>query len=182
MPRAESGKSKRVTAARTSSEGAKAPEQLPAKPSAGHKRLKAFLGTWRTEGQQLEGPVGPAARVTATETFEWLSGGFFLVHHFDGSVGGDDASCIEVMGYDPARESYPVHTYYNNGITNDWEYRMNGREWLLEGEWDMAGTAVRTRCAIKFNAAGDKMTGTWEYLDDAGNWESFWKVTSKKAK
>ena len=50
------------------------------KPGAGHQRLNVFVGTWHTEGQQCEGPIGPAANIRAVETYEWLPGEFFLVN------------------------------------------------------------------------------------------------------
>ena len=78
----------------------------PAKPSAGHKRLSVWIGKWNTKGQQHAGPVGPAAKIVATDTFEWAKGEFFMVHRFDGKVGDDDASCIEITGYDSQTKRY----------------------------------------------------------------------------
>jgi hypothetical protein len=42
------------------------------KPGAGHQRLNVFVSTWHTEGQQCEGPIGPAANIRDMETNEWL--------------------------------------------------------------------------------------------------------------
>ena len=40
------------------------------------------LGKWNTTGQQHEGPVCPAAKIVATDTYEWAKGEFFTVHRF----------------------------------------------------------------------------------------------------
>jgi hypothetical protein len=37
-------------------------------------------------------------------------GEFFLVHRFEGRVGDGEAGCIEIIGYDAQRQSYPTHT------------------------------------------------------------------------
>lgn len=59
-----------------------------------------FVGKWNLEGRQLEGIVGPAAKVAAVQTYEWLTGGFFLIHRFEGRVGNGEAACIEIIAYD----------------------------------------------------------------------------------
>src|SRR5688500_6115 len=58
-----------------------------AAPDMEHERLDAFIGKWHMEGQQLAGPAGPAASISALQTYEWLDGGQFLIHRFDGHVG-----------------------------------------------------------------------------------------------
>ena len=45
------------------------------KAAAGLGALEPLVGKWHTEGQQYEGPLGPAAPFVAVETFEWLDGG-----------------------------------------------------------------------------------------------------------
>ncbi len=63
----------------TQSHSAQVPKQ-PSVPGPEHKRLAVFLGKWNLEGQQYDGLVGSAAKIVAVETYEWLPGGFFLVH------------------------------------------------------------------------------------------------------
>ena len=61
----------------SSSSAEKTTEETP-KPSAAHRRLNVFLGQWNMEGQQLKGLFGPAAKITAVQTYEWLAGKFFM--------------------------------------------------------------------------------------------------------
>jgi hypothetical protein len=81
----------------------------PAAPSAApeFRRMEPFIGTWLVEGQQHATDLGDAAKVEALETFEWLTGGHFIIHRFEGRVGEDPAACLEVIGYDAARSEYP---------------------------------------------------------------------------
>ncbi len=153
----------------------------PAKPSAAHKRLNRWIGKWNTRGQQHEGPVGPAAKIVATDTFEWANGEFFMVHRFDGKVGDNDASCIEITGYDSETKSYPTHTYYNTGLTNDWQSVEYEGTWTLTGEWDMAGKKAKVRCTTVFGNDGNTMAGRWEMSVDGGEWQTFWDVKATKS-
>jgi hypothetical protein len=159
----------------------KTPKQPPT-PGPEHKLLDVFVGKWNMEGQQHAGVVGPAAKVTAVNTYEWLTGGFYLVHRFEGHVGDSQAACIEIIGYDASTRSYPMYSFYNNGINNEWQARESDGIWTLTGEWQMGGKAVMVRCTNAFSDLGNTMTGKWEMQSDGSNWEPFWDVRATKVK
>lgn len=144
------------------------------------EHLNVFTGKWLTSGQQLDSAVGPAAKITAVETYEWLPGERFLVHRFDGLVGDDPAVCLEVIGRDAANEDYPVHTYYNNGVRNEWHLHERDGAWLMTGKWEIGGKRTDVRCTLVFSEDGDARAGKWEYADDAHAWHAFWEVDSRK--
>lgn len=150
-------------------------------PDAALGKLDVFVGDWITEGHQHEGFAGPAAKIVAAESFEWVKGGFFLIHRFDGRVGEGDAACIEIIGYDPQADVYPVHTYYSTGVASDWEYRERGGVWTLTGGWNMGGKAMQVRATVMFSNGGRTMAGTWEHSPDGSEWQAFWDVSSTKA-
>jgi Protein of unknown function (DUF1579) len=152
----------------------------PPKLGVGHQRLNVFVGTWHTEGQQREGPIGPAASIRALETYEWLPGEFFLVHRFKGRVGDGEAECIEIIRYDAQSQSYPTHTFYNNGLANEWQSHERDGTWTLAGDWHMQGKSVKVRCTTAFTDAGHAMRRTWEQSCDGSSWETFWDVKSSK--
>ena len=156
------------------------PEEAP-KLGPEHKRLNVFVGKWNMEGQQHEGLVGPAAKITAVETYEWLSGGFFLIHRFDGKVGDYEAACIEIIGNDPSSQSYSWRSFYNDGRTNEWRGDEREGTWMLSGHWQMAGQPMNVRCTIVFSDGGNTMTGKWEHSSDGSKWKIFWDVKAKKA-
>src|SRR5262245_2356547 len=99
------------------------------------KRLQSFVGTWETEGQQYESPLGPAAKVKALETYGWLTGRAFLVHRFEGHVGDKPAARLELIGAAEAGTSFPVHTFYDNGFVGEWQLQERGPSWILHGHW-----------------------------------------------
>jgi hypothetical protein len=154
---------------------------LPAllQPIGDYDRLGVFIGAWHTEGRQLDGLVGAEARISAVDTFEWLTGCRFVVHRFEGRVGDAEAACIEVIGHDPARNVFPAHTFYNNGVVNRWEYDNDGATWSLAGDFEIAGERRPVRCTMRLDERATTMTARWEYLHD-GAWWAFWETESKK--
>ena len=144
------------------------------------EHLQVFAGKWLTNGQQHESAVGPAAKITAVETYEWLPGDRFLIHRFDGLVGDDPAVCIEVIGRDAANEDYPVYTYYHNGARNEWRLHERDGAWLMTGQWDIGGKRTDVRCTLVFSDDRDAMAGKWEYADGAHAWHTFWEVDARK--
>jgi hypothetical protein len=150
------------------------------KPGAGHQRLNVFVGTWDTEGHQCESSVGPAAKIRAVETYQWLPGEFFLVHRFEGQVRDSAAGCIEIVGYDAQSQSYPTHTFYNNGLANEWRSHERDGTWTLAGDWHMQAKSVKVRCTTAFSDAGHTMRSKWEQSSDGSSWETFWDVKASK--
>jgi Protein of unknown function (DUF1579) len=163
----------------TKSSSAQAPEQ-PSTPGLEHRRLDVFVGKWNMEGQQYDGLIGPAAKINAVNTYQWLTGGFFLVHRFEGHVGDSEAACIEIIGHDAASQSYPTHSFYNNGITNEWRARERDGVWTFTGDWQLGGKSLKVRCTTVFSDSGNTMTGKWEHSSDGSNWQTFWDVKATK--
>jgi Protein of unknown function (DUF1579) len=142
--------------------------------------LEVFLGEWHTTGEQIEGTVGAAAPIDVRESYEWLDGKYFLIHHFKGDLGGNDAACIEIIGYDGEKGVYIIHTYYNNGVANDWQMTNDGDTWTISGKWPMKGETMKVRCTIEFSDAGNAMDGNWEMSADGKQWQTFWDVSAVK--
>ena len=155
----------------------------PAGPSAApeFRRMEPFIGTWLLEGEQLDTEIGPASPVEALETFEWLTGGHFVVHRFEGRVGEEPAACIEVIGYDAARGEHPARTFYNDGRTADWRLRETGDTWTLTGEWSGPSGPMTVRCTTNFADGGCARTSKWEYAKPGGEWTTFWDVRATKS-
>ena len=142
-------------------------------------RLQSLIGTWETEGQQYAGPMGPAAKVKAVETYEWLTGKTFLVHRFEGQVGDSPAASIEVIGPKNGDGSLPVHAYYDSGVASEWTLKERGpTTWVITGSRPIAGRDTPVRCTII--DGGDTMTGRWEYATEGGEWQVSWDIKSRR--
>jgi hypothetical protein len=149
-------------------------------PTTQHKRLELFVGKWNVAGVQRESRVGPAAEISGTERFEWLEGGLFLIHHFHATVSGAPAACIEIIEYDASSETYPTHTYYNNGQRAEWRLAERDGAWTITGEWPMPGGPMQVRCTVEFGDEGNTRTGKWESSSDGERWETFWDVRATR--
>jgi hypothetical protein len=152
------------------------------KPASGLELLQPLVGKWHTEGQQYEGPLGPASPFVAVEIFEWLDGGHYLVHRLDGHFGRQAAACIEIMGKHPDGELF-AQTFYNDGNSNTWQLKENGSSGLvLQGSWSKgSGEAFRVRYTLEVVDAGDTFEGKWEQSRDGESWQTFLEARGTKA-
>jgi hypothetical protein len=148
--------------------------------SAAHRRLDAFVGTWNTEGRQNEGPFGPAAEISALESYEWLTGSCFLVHRFEGRVGDSVAACIEILGDDAQHEGLSAQTFYNDGLRRQWRLRERDGTWTLTEDSPIESSPMKVRLTTVFSDGGKTMNGTWEHSRDGSDWQVFWDVKATK--
>ena len=151
------------------------------KTELAYRQLDAFVGHWSMEGQQYDSPFGPPAKITALNTYEWLPGGFFLVHRLEGRLGGQEMACIEVMGYDASSDTYSTHSFYNDGSTNLWQSNERNGSRTLTGHWRKAGEDLKVRCTTVFAEDCQSMTANWEYSRDGLKWQPFMATTATKA-
>jgi hypothetical protein len=141
-------------------------------------RLDAFVGRWHVEGRQIAGPFGPDAPVSADESYEWLAGHSFLVHHFDGMIDDNDAACVEIIGPKGGRGELAAHTFYNNGVQHLWDLSEKGGVWTMSGTWNHDGTDYEVRCTIRPDA--EVRTHLWEYRKDSATpWRTFLDVKAR---
>ena len=147
--------------------------QSPA-PGAEHKLLDVFIGRWKTEGQINESPFGSAGKIIGTDTYEWLPGGFFLIHHIDVRMGETNNKAIEIIGYDASKRLYSMHSFDNLGNNIIMRACVDGNTWIFSGE--------QMRFTGTFSVDRKTLTGKWEYLEDDLNWRHWMNIKlTKKA-
>lgn len=106
-------------------------------PSAELQLLNVFVGKWQTEGlsygagQSRENPYDSPVRWSGAETYEWLPGGFFLIHHFNGQIGDAVYSAAEIIGYDASSQTYPVRAFDNYGSIHTSILSVRDGVWAL---------------------------------------------------
>jgi Protein of unknown function (DUF1579) len=143
-----------------------------AEPGRAHARLEALVGRWRTAGWTNETADAPAARIEATDTYEWLPGRYALLHTVDARVGDEHVEGAEIIGWDPARDSY-VTQYFGSDGPNAYEASLAEVDGALV--WTMRSAA--DRFTGTFSADGNSITGQWERLDDEQNWTPWMEIT-----
>ena len=153
-------------------------------PSLQTRRLGALVGRWRSEGHIVgEVPVP----ITGTDVYEWLAGGFFLVHHVDVMIGRQRVQALELIGeYDPASDTFIARAYDNLGNVTIMRARVQDQGvWTFTGGGDVAPAAqpvgaegrgaVRSTQTISLDRAG--MTARWERSDDGASWQPWMDMT-----
>src|SRR5688500_19853989 len=75
-------------------------------PTPETQRLSAFVGRWHTKGQVAESPYSPAVTLDGTDSYEWLRGGFSLLHYTDSAFGENMFHGIEIISFDISRGAY----------------------------------------------------------------------------
>ena len=131
-------------------------------PGPAYQLLTPFIGTWRTTGNMKVEDSESDLRITGTDTYEWLPGGFFILHKVDVLIGEDRKESIEVIGYDAASNNYPMHSYDNHGETSV----LHASE--HHGIWTFLGDNIRFTGA--FSEDGNTISGIWEQAT-SDTWE-----------
>jgi hypothetical protein len=140
--------------------------------SADLERLNPFVGVWKTEGEMRTDPNAPA-RFTAMDTYEWLPGGYFLLHHFDADMPDGKVQGIEVIGYSPETNSYPMHSFDNSGKASIMQARLEQDTWTFIGE--------SMRFTGGFHDDGKVFAGLWESRSGEGAaWQPLMNVRLMK--
>ena len=148
-------------------------QQAPHKPNPALQRLDVFVGKWNTEGLIKESPSGPDKKLKATDIYEWLPGGFFLIHYVDGHMGDEEVKTIEIIGYDDLSQTYFTHSYDNQGSAARYQANLLDSVWTIKGELE--------RFNGSFSDDGGTLSGTWEMSVDGMNWVSWMDIKLTKA-
>lgn len=121
-------------------------------PGPEHARLAPFAGRWRTAGEVLATDSSPALEIAGTDEYEWLPGGWFLLHRVDVRIGGERVQALEVIGWDGA--SYFMRAFDSQGNVGEMQATV------LEGVWTFQGDAERFTGG--FGEDGRTLSGRWE--------------------
>ena len=153
-------------------------------PSPQLQCLGALVGRWRSEGHIVGDDPTP---ITGTDIYEWLPGGFFLVHQVDVVIGEQRVQALELIGeYNRATDSYTARSYDNLGDVTIMQAKVDEQGvWRFTGGADIAlvarpaaadaGGAVRSTLTVSPDRSG--MTARWERSDDGASWEPWMDMT-----
>jgi Protein of unknown function (DUF1579) len=149
-------------------------------PGPDTRKLGALVGNWRTEGEVLVEGSDAVLQITGSDVYEWLGGGFFLVHHVDVLVGAEHVQAIEIIGsYDPTRDVYLARSFDNRGAAEMMEVRVSARGvWTFTGgpgvaqaaQPDGPGATERVRSTLEVSSDGTSMRARWERAPAGRDW------------
>jgi hypothetical protein len=118
------------------------------KPGAEHKRLERMLGQWSYQGEAKASPLGPAGKITSSETCEWSDGGFGLVCRSKGTGPKGPVTVLSVMGYDPAQKTYTYYVISSQGDNFFIRGQVSGNVWTWTDDIQMDGKSMKIRATV----------------------------------
>ena len=137
-------------------------------PTALHRRLDAFAGRWRATGESFgtaqnpDDPRGSAVPWTSEESYEWLPGGFFMLHRWDAAVGDRPFRGVEVLGVDEARGAWFSEMFDDAGNHPRYRISADGPTWTFE--------EAETRAVVTVLGGGTRMSFRWEWRNGGPAW------------
>ena len=145
-------------------------DQAPT-PRPEHRRLEALIGRWMTEGHTVASPDSASVKILASDVYEWMPGGFFVLHTAYGQIGDIGVGGVEIIGFDPASKTYRTHFFDSQGAISTDELTIQNGTWRWQGE--------RTRATGVFTNHG-KIQVLHERSDDGVSWVPSMEVVLTK--
>jgi hypothetical protein len=146
------------------------PEQRERPPEL--EQLDVFIGRWVTEGEtvaELEAPVMP---IVASDMYQWLPGGYFVMHPAYGRIGTTGVGGVEIIGFDPATRQFQCFFFDSQGNTTRQTLSCRNGVWIWEG--------AHARCTGEFTDDRKTLTARHERSDDGVHWQPSMNVVLRK--
>ena len=124
--------------------------------------LKTLLGTWKTTGTTHD---DPPLKLNATDSYELLGAGGFIIHRVAGKLGESELNSIEMIGYDQDKKAFSMHSFDDSGNTEQMTATLEGDRWKITGE----------EARFEGKLGSHRITGTWERRTASG-WEPWMSI------
>jgi hypothetical protein len=118
------------------------------KPGPEHKRLERMVGHWNYQGEAKASPLGPAGKISASETCEWFQGGFGVVCRAKGTGPKGPMTNMSVMSYDAARKAYTYYALSSQGDNIFVRGNISGKVWTFEDTIEAEGQQMKIRATM----------------------------------
>ena len=135
-------------------------------------QLQPFIGLWKTTGEIYSAAGNEPESIYGTDVYEWLPGGFFMLHRVNVLMGTKQSQSLEIIGFDEVWQVFTIHSFDDQGN----ETRMIAR--LQNGAWIFDGDNLRFNGC--YNKDGPTLAGNWEQQDQAGEWSLFIRIHLSK--
>ena len=157
--------------------------QMGVPPGPELKKLDYFVGSWTTEGTVAPGPWGMGGKFSASGSWEWMQGNFFLQGHADfqmpPEVGGNGKD-VMFMGYDTDQNTYTHDSFNSMGRHQASKGTLSGDTWTWTSSANYAGQDIQQNMTMKV-LSPTSYTVKFEISLDGKNWMTFMdgKATKK---
>jgi len=131
----------------TSALVAQQPSQPP-KPGPEQKRIGYFAGDWTFQGEAKQSPMGPAGKISSTESCSWFAGGFHLVCRTKGTGPAGPGTSQSTLSYDAGRKAYTYHSISSMGSMVFVRGQVDGKVWTWTDDMTIEGKTMKIRATV----------------------------------
>jgi len=156
-------------------------QMAPPKPGPELKRLEYFNGVWTLQGDIKPNQFGPAGKITETENYKWMEGGFFLLCNEDYKGDMGSGTGISILGYDPQEKVYTYDAFNSWGEAAHSKGTVSGDTWTWTSTSNMMGKPMQTKFTVK-ETAPDAYTFKFETAGADGAWSTMMDGKATKNK
>ncbi len=149
-------------------QGADLPE-----PTAGHRKMLEWCGTYDITGKTLTTSLGPGRDIKGVWIGKPILNGFAVegAYHFEGKGPAGATEAREIISYDPATETYQYVFLSNNGYREQAPFTVEGPVAAWEGTMVIDGQEVRFRGRDTDLPDGTGFVRTGEISTDGKTWQ-----------
>ena len=136
-------------------------------------KLNFLIGNWHTQGEILIGVSDSSKKIRGMDTYEWISGGFFILHRVDVFMGNERTEVMEIIGYDESRKSYFMKSFDNRGESLTMYAVLKKPGVLKFGNKTM-------QSILTANKNGNSMVAKWELAENGKTWKHWMNIKLNK--
>lgn len=149
-------------------------------PTAGHKALEAWVGTWSGQGEMKPGPFGPGGPMSWTEECSWFEGGgFHVICRSQGTGPMGAMKGLGIVGYNAEKKVYTHYGVDSTGWSGFAEGSREGDTWTFQSQEMMGGTTFHSRATMTMTSP-TTMSFSWGVSEDGSTWTVMMEGTTTK--
>lgn len=139
---------------------------------ARHEALAVLIGNWINEGATVETADVPSVPIRTSDVYEWVPGGFFVVHTAFGKIGDTSVGGVSIIGVDGDGYDDVFYDSFGNAHRSRLEIDGDVHRWI--------GLAGRTRCTVTMTDGGMTQIPHHESSVDGVTWTPSMAVVLRK--
>ena len=125
--------------------------------------LNFLIGKWNSVGTIQTDNSEPPVKIKGTDIYEWVLGGFHILHKVDVMMGNERTEVIEIIGYDNSDKTYTLRSFDNYGTFTTMLAEIDSN-----GQMNISGENMRSTLTV--SKSGHQMTAVWEKTEDKKKW------------
>jgi hypothetical protein len=135
-----------------------------------HEALAVLIGRWINVGHTAGPAEIPPVPIVTCDVYEWVPGGFFVLHSAFGKIGERSVGGVEIIGVDGAAYSSAFYDSFGNVHRSRLEIEGDVLRWIGD----------RTRCTVTMADGGLTQAAWHESSADGVSWAASMDVTLRK--